>query len=57
MLEKKNIFQESAKNAKGKNIQFFKYGPKSNWKDYLPEEIHRDLTNLFKDEMIELGYL
>ena len=57
MLEKKNIFEESAKNVKGKNIQFFKYGPKSNWKDYLPEEIHKDLTNLFKDEMIELGYL
>jgi hypothetical protein len=56
-LEKKNNFPEAAKDLNENDVQFFKYGPKSDWKDHLSEEILLKLEKLFKNEMNELGYL
>ena len=56
-LEKNSHFAEQAKDKEGKSINFFKYGPNNNWKDYLSSKNLNVLENSFKEEMIELEYL
>ena len=56
-LEKNSHFTEQAKDKEGKSINFFKYGPNNNWKDYLSSKNLNVLENTFKEEMIELEYL
>jgi hypothetical protein len=56
-LEKNSHFAEQAKDKEGKSINFFKYGPNNNWKDYLSSKNLNVLENSFKEEMTELEYL
>ena len=56
-LEKNSHFTEQAKDKEGKSINFFKYGPNNNWKDYLSSKNLNMLENSFKEEMTELEYL
>lgn len=56
-LEKNSHFTEQAKDKEGKSINFFKYGPNNNWKDYLSSKNLNVLENSFKEEMTELEYL
>ena len=56
-LEKSSNFSEGTKDLEGKNITFFKYGPKNNWKNHLSLKNLDMLENSFKEEMKELGYL
>jgi hypothetical protein len=48
-LEKNSHFTEQAKDKEGKSINFFKYGPNNNWKDYLSSKNLNVLENSFKD--------
>ena len=56
-LEKKEGFHESVKNADGKNIIFFKYGPKKNDPNSLPENLRIKIEKSFKNELEELKYI
>ena len=57
-LENKEGFKESIKNKKtGENINFFDKGGKRNWSTSLDLTISSNLEQVFKEEMIELGYL
>ena len=56
-LEKNSHFAEQAKDKEGKSVNFFKYGPNNNWKDYLSSKNLNVLENSFKEEMTELEYL
>lgn len=56
-LEKNSHFTEQAKDKEGKSINFFKYGPNNNWKDYLSSKNLNVIQNSFKEEMEELEYL
>ena len=57
-LENKEGFKESIKNNKtGKNLTFFDKGSKRNWSTSLDPTISANLEKVFKEEMIELGYL
>ncbi len=56
-LEKNKNFPEAVENLESKKVIFFKYGPKKNKENNLPNEIKKKVENLFEKEMIELGYL
>jgi len=56
-LEKKKGFEESVKTKNDENITFFKYGPKVNNPELLPNKIKQKLEISLKKEMEELGYL
>ena len=57
-LEKKEGFEESMPDNKtGKKIKFFSLGMKRNWKGTLNEKIKNQIEEVFKKEMLELGYL
>ena len=57
-LENKEGFKESIKNKKtGENINFFDKGGKRDWSTSLDLTISSNLEQVFKEEMIELGYL
>ena len=38
-------------------ILFFNLGPKNNWKNILNKKFYKNLTNIFKDDLIQLGYM
>ena len=38
-------------------ITFFNLGPKNNWKNILNKKFSENLTNIFKDDLIQLGYM
>ena len=42
---------------KNKMITFFNLGPKNNWKNILNKKFSENLTNIFKDDLIQLGYM
>ena len=44
-------------NKTGKKIKFFSLGMKRNWKGTLNEKIKNQIEEVFKKEMLELGYL
>jgi hypothetical protein len=56
-LEKKEGFYESVKNSDGKNITFFKYGPKKNDLNSLPQNLRIKIEKSFKNELEELKYI
>ena len=56
-LEKKEGFPEAVKNTKGEDIIFFKYGPKKNNLNFLPEDLKVNIENKFKNELKELEYI
>ena len=57
-LENKEGFKESIKNKKtGENINFFDKGSKRDWSTSLDLTISSNLEQVFREEMIELGYL
>ena len=56
-LEKNEGFPEAVKNADGKNVTFFKYGPKKNDPNSLPEVLKIKIEKNFKKELEELEYI
>ena len=56
-LERKEGFYESVRDADGKNITFFKYGPKKNDLNSLPENLRIKIEKSFKNELEELKYI
>jgi hypothetical protein len=57
-LENKEGFKESINNIKtGENIKFFDKGGKRDWSTSLDPTISSNLEQVFREEMIELGYL
>ena len=57
-LENKEGFAESKKNKKtGKNVIFFDKGAKRDWSTSLDPTMSAKLEKVFREEMIELGYL
>lgn len=56
-LEAKEVFVESAKDKKGKKINFFDKGGKRDWTKVLEEDTAVQLEKIFNQEMTELGYL
>ena len=44
-----------SKNNKGK-IPFFNLGPDNDWKKILDKDQQTKLTDMFKEDLIELGY-
>ena len=57
-LENKEGFKESIKNKKtGENVNFFDKGGKRDWSTSLDLTISSNLEQVFREEMIELGYL
>ena len=56
-LERNSFFDESMKDKKGRNVKFFDQGDKRDWSKTLDYKISDQLETVFKDEMVELGYL
>ena len=55
--EIKSGFIESARGKNNENLNFFHLGPDNNFKKFLNKKIKDNIENIFKKEMIELGYL
>ena len=53
-LEKKDNFDEKPKSMKS---SFFKLGEKNKWQNLLDQDVEKMITNEFKKEMKELGYM
>ena len=57
-MENKGLFFENVTDRKtGQKRKFFNLGPKSNWQEILDQKISNDISNNFKKEMEELGYI
>jgi len=56
-IEKSGGFEESAKDKSGNVKKFFYLGPNNDWRTLLDKKTINSLENIFKKEMIELGYL
>jgi len=56
-LESKEGFYEAVKNFSGENITFFKYGPKKNNLNSLPQSLRIKIEKNFKKELEELEYI
>ncbi|MDB4033968.1 sulfotransferase domain-containing protein [Candidatus Pelagibacter sp.] len=55
--EKNNGFIEAVLSKKNeKKIPFFNLGPDNDWRKILDKDKQEKLTNIFKDDLIELGY-
>ena len=55
--EKNNGFIEAVLSKKNeKKIPFFNLGPDNDWRKILDKNKQEKLTNIFKDDLIELGY-
>ena len=39
------------------NVKFFRKGQKDSWKSELNKELRKEIEKIFKNEMVELGYL
>ncbi len=55
--ENEKGFKESSKDKKGNVKKFFYLGPENNWKYILDKQTIENIEKVFKNEMIELGYL
>ena len=55
--ENKNGFREAAEDLNGAVKKFFFLGPKNNWKNLLDKGTVQSIENIFRNEMIDLGYL
>ena len=57
-MEKKGLFNEGITNKhSNEKVDFFRLGPKNKWEDNLEKNIQKELEDVFKKEMDELGYL
>ena len=56
-IENKNGFVEAVSDKNGKDIKFFNLGPNNDWRNILDPKIALKIEKLFKNEMIELGYI
>ena len=57
-MEKKGLFKEGIVNKiSNEKVDFFRLGPKNKWEDNLEKNIQKELEDVFKKEMRELGYL
>jgi len=57
-MEKKGLFNEGITNKhSNEKVDFFRLGPKNKWEDNLEKNIQKELEDVFKKEMSELGYL
>jgi len=55
--EKNNGFFEAVPSKKNKEkIPFFNLGPDNDWKKILNKDQQSNLTKIFKEDLIELGY-
>ena len=55
--EKKNGFVEAVPSKKNeKKIPFFNLGPDNDWRKILDKDQQSNLTKIFKEDLIELGY-
>ena len=55
--EKKNGFVEAVPSKKNEEkIPFFNLGPDNDWRKILDQDQHSKLTDIFKEDLIELGY-
>ena len=55
--EKNNGFIEAVLSKKNKEkIPFFNLGPDNDWRKILDKDQQSKLTNIFKEDLIELGY-
>ena len=52
-----NGFKGNPENNKFLNKKFFDLGPKNKWEIFLNKDIQNNIERIFKEEMIELGYL
>ena len=55
--ENEKGFKESSKDKKGNVKKFFYLGPENNWKYILDNQTIENIEKVFKNEMVELGYL
>ena len=54
---KKNGFVEAVPSKKSeKKIAFFNLGPDNDWRKILDKDEQVKLTDIFKEDLIELGY-
>ena len=57
-MEKRGLFNEGITNKhSNEKVDFFRLGPKNKWEDNLEKNIQKELEDVFKKEMDELGYL
>jgi hypothetical protein len=55
--EKKDGFSEAIfSKEKNKMIPFFNLGPDNNWKKILDKDFAHKLSEIFRDDLIEIGY-
>ena len=55
--EEKSGFVEAVPSKKdGEKIPFFNLGPENDWKKFLDADQQRRLTDIFKEDLIDLGY-
>ena len=55
--EKKSGFVEAVPSKKdGEKIPFFNLGPDNDWRKILDKDQQSNLTNIFKEDLVELGY-
>jgi len=55
--EKKSGFVEAVPSKKdGEKIPFFNLGPENDWKKFLDADQQKRLTDIFKEDLIDLGY-
>ena len=55
--EDKFGFNDNSKRNKELNKKFFNLGPKNKWQNILDKEKLKEIEEIFKTEMKELGYL
>ena len=55
--ENKDGFREAAEDLNGAVKKFFFLGPQNNWKNLLDKSTVQNIENIFRNEMIDLGYL
>ena len=57
-MEQTQGFHEAIISSKTKKkIKFFNLGKKNNWSKLLDPDTCKEIESIFRDEMIELGYL
>ena len=55
--EDKYGFNSNSDTNKKLNKKFFNLGPKNRWEDILDDKTRLEIENLFKNEMVDMGYL
>ncbi len=50
-------FEESVYSKDGKKIKFFNLGFKNKWQNFLKQDILKNINQVYKNDLIDLGYL